>query len=251
MKVLGGRRSHFIQFRQKEGLRGAAQERNRSSECRLAAVGHVQEAVLVLVLLVQARHEHACMYPPKATTVTNRDTAQTKRLVGFQNPFLPFAGCVPCTNRKMPFSAGTLMRFRMTNMNCPTVRSCGTKNCSTHAKSSALLEPHIGTQLRASPHLFLVDVRHIGTIGLLANDLHRTSCQPLLPKQPTQPQQAQYRDAIRVLGPDPLALSLALLCCFPRVDKAREPKPAKKQRTNELRVRTRPQARTTRNLVHI
>jgi hypothetical protein len=32
--------------------------------------------------------------------------------------------------------------------------------------------------------------------------------------------QPQYRDAIRVFGPDPLALSLALLCCFPRVDRA-------------------------------
>jgi hypothetical protein len=97
----------------------------------LAAVRHVEEAVLVLVLLVDGGHQSSC----RDNNVTGGGHRGRFCFIFPQHWYdnrrnycpVPVGGRVFFTKMKIAFSALSLIRFRTTYTNCPTVRSAGTR----------------------------------------------------------------------------------------------------------------------------
>lgn len=111
----------------------------------LATVGYVQKAILVLMLIIDGRHQGSCIETQTRQNGTLKASARAsphcialgEKTVTEKGPqrggtlklesYSPEGGRTLSTKTKMAFSASSLILFRMTNTNWPTVRSAGTK----------------------------------------------------------------------------------------------------------------------------
>jgi hypothetical protein len=102
----------------------------------LAAVGHVEESIIILVLLVDCRHQGSCKQITnrnsdenigRCSKIHELDTSLFREARLLHLLSIPVGGSVSFTKMKIAFSAPSLIRFRTTYINCPTVRSAGTR----------------------------------------------------------------------------------------------------------------------------
>ena len=97
-------------------------------KCVLTTVAHVKESIFILVFLIYSRHHGSCN---NATSfgVTRSITGNVYKILNQNtlNVISPVGGRMFFTKMKIAFSGLSLILFRTTYTNWPTVRSAGTK----------------------------------------------------------------------------------------------------------------------------
>lgn len=101
-------------------------------KCVLPAVGHVKETIFILIFLVNCRQHSRCNKTTKSPDYTVlkyhiSSIGKEEKKTTIETFISPVGGKIFLTKMKIAFSGPSLILFRTTYTNWPTVRSAGTR----------------------------------------------------------------------------------------------------------------------------